>query len=121
MAKETYDTGRKRLLIHPGDDPKNKSAIYIDENSIVLTDATNQHSIQVTRGDGIGFQGPLSIQTTPDQIRFAAMWKINPLVLTTIPSTVYTPIPWLRKAPLTANKEMIAGIVSMSKLLTAII
>ena len=121
MAKETYDTGRKRLLIHPGDDPFNKSAIYIDENTIALTDAENKHSIQITRANGIGLQGPLSIQTTPDQIRFAAMWKINPLVLTTIPSTVYTPIPWLRKAPLTANKEMVAGIVSIAKILTAII
>jgi hypothetical protein len=121
MAKETYDTGRKRLLIHPGEDPTNKSAIYLDENSVVITDAENKHSIQVTRSDGIGFQGPLSIQTTPDQIRFAAMWKINPLVLTAIPSTVYTPIPWLRKAPLTVNKEMVKGIVSIAKLLTAIV
>lgn len=120
MAKETYDTKRKRLLIHPGDDPNNKSAIYIDENKIVLTDPENKNSISIARGDGIGFQGPLSIQTSPDQIRFSALWKINPLVLTTIPSTVYTPIPWLRKAPLTVNKELVAGIVSIAKLLSAI-
>jgi len=120
MAKETFSTDRKRLLIHPGDDPNNVAAIYIDENHVVLTDPENKVSISVNRKHGIGLQGPLSIQTSPDQIRFAALWKINPLVLTCIPSTVYTPIPWLRQSIPETPKEMVQGIVTMAKLLSVV-
>jgi hypothetical protein len=121
MASEVFDTRGKRLLIHPGDDPDNKAAIYIDEDRIVMTDPTNKTSISVHRTNGIGLQGPLSIQGSPEQIRFSAMWKINPQVLAAIPSTVYTPTPWLRAAPITVNKQMVKGMMSMLKLLSAII
>lgn len=120
MAKETFDTDRKRLLLHPGDDPNNVAAVYIDENHVVLVDPESKHSVSVNRKSGIGLQGPLSIQASPDQIRFSALWKINPLVLTCIPSTVYTPIPWLRQSNPETPKEMVNGIVAMAKLLAAI-
>jgi len=48
---------------------------------------------------GIGLQGALSLGANPDQISIAGgYWRINPLVLSTLPSTSVTPIPWLIKA-----------------------
>lgn len=120
MATETYNTDRKRLLIHPGETPINNPAIYLDENNIALTDAANKSSILISKDFGIGLQGPISMQASPQQVRFAGLWKINPLVLTSLPSTIYTPIPWLRQSIPMPPKEMIKGIVVMASLLTVI-
>jgi len=120
MPKETFSTDRKRLLIHPGDDPNNVSALYIDENHIVMVDPESKFSISVNRKFGIGIQGPLSIQSSPEEVRFAGLWKINPLVLTCIPSTVYTPIPWLRQSTPETPKELVKGIVTMAKMLAMV-
>lgn len=120
MAEEVYSTKRKRRLIHPGSDPNGVSAIYLDENQIVLTDALNESSITVNKSAGIGIQGPISVQTTPDQIRFAALWKINPLVTTSLPSSIYTPIPWLRQSIPQPPKELVQGIVTMASLLSTL-
>jgi hypothetical protein len=120
VAQETYNTDRKRLLIHPGQDPSEVPVIFLDENQVVITEGKNESSIMVAANYGLGFQGPISIQTSPDQIRFSALWKINPLVLSCLPSTSYTPIPWLKQSIPSPPKEMIRGIVSMAMLLTAL-
>jgi hypothetical protein len=52
--------------------------------------------ISVTSLLGITLSGPISFGAMPDQISYGAgYWRINPLVLTSIPSTTATPIPWL--------------------------
>lgn len=119
-VKETYKTEGKKRLIHAGDDPNGVAVVYLDENHVVMADPEGKSSVSVNKKFGVGIAGPLSIQGTPDQIRFAALWKLNPLLLTALPSTVYTPIPWLRPAVPQVPKDLVKGIVSMCKLLTAI-
>jgi hypothetical protein len=52
--------------------------------------------ISVSQEYGITLAGPVSVSAMPDQFVIAGgYWKINPLVLTGLPSTSVTPIPWL--------------------------
>lgn len=47
------------------------------------------------RKSGNTIKGPLSIGATPQKIRVAGMWRMNPLLLSGFPSTTVTPIPVL--------------------------
>ena len=62
--------------------------------------------ISVTSQLGISLSGPISFGAMPDQISYGAgYWRINPLVLTSIPSTAATPVPWL----LPSTPKLVSG------------
>jgi hypothetical protein len=67
---------------------------------------------------GLNLQGPISLAAFPEQISIGGgYWRINPLVLTCVPSTTPTPIPWLVKSTpkLTQASGDIGGVVSFLK------
>lgn len=114
---EFYNTKTgKKLLLHAGLDAANRAFAYFDDESVTISDPTGTSSIRVAKDYGVSIQGPLSIIASPEQVRFATMWKINPLVLSALPSTVYTPIPWLRQSIPMSYKEAIKGLSDVMRL-----
>jgi len=111
MPEEYYNTRRgKKILIHAGREATNKAFAFFDDDTVVISDPTGNISIQIAKDFGIGIQGPLSLLQNPEEIRVAGLWKVNPLVISALPSTLYTPIPWLRRSVPTSSKELIRGI-----------
>jgi hypothetical protein len=118
MPEEYYQTRRgKKVLIHAGRDAADKAFAFFDEDTIVVSDPTGTISIMVAKDFGIGIQGPLSLLQNPEEIRVAGLWKVNPLVITALPSTLYTPIPWLRPSIPTSYTELIKGLAEVSALI----
>lgn len=63
---------------------------------IVSIVAGLNNAISVTSDYGITLGGPISFGAMPDQMSYGGgYWRINPLVLTCMPSTTATPVPWL--------------------------
>lgn len=111
MPQEFYNTRKgKRLLLHAGEEATNKAFAYFDADTIVLSDPSGNIGIMIAKDFGIGIQGPLSLLQNPEEIRVASLWKVNPLVISALPSTLYTPVPWLRRSPPTSAKELVKGI-----------
>lgn len=72
-----------------------QSYVVIREDVLALV-ANLTNALSVSQEFGTTISGPLSLAAMPDQISIAGgYWKINPLVLTGLPSTNATPIPWL--------------------------
>ena len=121
MPQEVYNTRiGKKLLYHAGTDATNRATAFFDDNTITLCDPTRESSITIKRDFGIGIQGPVSFICSPDQIRVAGAWKVNPLVITSLPSTIYTPIPWLRQSMPTSSKEIAAGLYAIAGLFSGL-
>lgn len=118
MAQEYYQTRiGKKILLHAGEDAANKAFAFFDNDTIVISDPTGNISIQIAKDFGIGIQGPLSLLQNPEEIRVAGLWKVNPLVISALPSTLYTPVPWLRKSTPKSSKELLKGISEVSALI----
>lgn len=68
--------------------------------------ASLNNSLSITTEYGITLGGPISFGAMPDQMSYGGgYWRINPLVLTCIPSTSATPVPWLVQA----NPKLVSG------------
>ena len=84
--------------IHAGDHFQDQPHLYLDEQGASLV-AGRKNVLAVDDTFGILLGGPVSISTMPDQISFAGgYYRLNPLTLSTVPSTTPTPIPALVKA-----------------------
>ena len=77
----------KKILLHAGRDAANKAFAFFDDDAIVLSDPTGNISIHIAKDFGIGIQGPLSL-----------------------PSTLYTPVPWLRRSIPKSSQELVNGL-----------
>jgi hypothetical protein len=111
MLAEHYNTRlSKKILLHAGKDAADKAFAYFDDDTIVISDPSGNISIQIAKDFGIGIAGPLSLMQNPEEIRVAGMWKINPLVIAALPSTLYTPVPWLRRSTPKSSAELVKGI-----------
>lgn len=119
MASEVYNTDDKRILIHSGKDATDVPSIYVGEDSVAIDSPTGSNSIEISEM-GTGFSGPMSIQATPEEIRFGGFWKINPMTVTAVPSSVYTPTPWVVKSPPKPPTEMIEGFVRVAALIAGL-
>lgn len=75
------------------------------DNSII---ASGPHSVATNRDGGVFINGPLSISSSVDNVKFAGMFRINPLTASGLPSTMMTPIPTFVIEP------PIKGITSMT-------
>ena len=65
-------------------------------------------------------KGPVSFTAYPDQMRFSALWTLNPQLLSCIPSTITTPVSTLNfNLPLSGAEELIAEAVAMMTTLVA--
>lgn len=117
----SYDTYESRVcLIHPGEDATDVPALFLNHEAAVLSDPTAEYSLMISR-EGTAIQGPLSIAATPDQWRIAGLWKVNQMVTAAIPSTLYTPTPWLQPSVPRVNKVMTEGFISVAVLFAALL
>lgn len=64
---------------------------YASGTSVGLV-GSKQMNINVSN-KGISMNGPVSIGATPENIRIGVFWTLNPLLMSTVPSTMITPIP----------------------------
>lgn len=118
MPEEYYNTRLgKKVLLHAGRSAADKAFAFFDDETIVISDPTGNISIQIAKDFGIGIQGPLSLLQNPEEIRVAGLWTVNPLVISALPSTLYTPIPWLRRSIPMSSKELIKGLTEVSALI----
>lgn len=117
-SEERYPVlNNKKILLHPGELADFNPGLYMNSDIAILYDSSGKNSVMVAETDGIGLAGPLSIQTTPEQWRVAGLWKVNPLIMSSLPSTLYTPVPWMRQSFPKPPQALIDGIVSISSLL----
>ena len=57
--------------------------------------------------------GPLSIMAMPQDIRIGGVFKMNPLLVSTMPSTIVTPLPMLIfDFPLADTAKFMSGLIS---------
>ena len=83
------------------------SEIVIQDKAIYLT---HVESGVIVSDYGTIIKGKTHLADTPSNIRINAFWVFNDDLLTTLPSTIYTPIPVLKyKAP--PYGKMIAGMI----------
>jgi hypothetical protein len=100
--------------IHAGDESNGQPYAYFDENGISLV-GDRKHVITVDPTFGVLLGGPISFSAMPDQLSFGGgYFRLNPLVLSTIPSTTPTPVPVLVKSTpkLLEGSSNISGMLS---------
>lgn len=118
---EEYDLiSNKNVLIHSGDVAESSPGIYINEESVILYTADGKTSVTISKNEGVSIMGHLAIQAMPDEIRLAGLWKLNPLILTALPSTLYTPIPVLKQSVPKPSKTLSQGIASAAALIAGL-
>lgn len=101
-------------VLHAGQQYNGQPYIYIDENGIQFY-GDEKKVISLSSEFGIALSGLISFAAMPEQISFGGgYWRINPQVLSCVPSTTPTPVPWLVKAEprLTKGSKDIASSVS---------
>jgi len=100
--------------IHAGDDFNGQPYLHVDGNSISMV-GDRKHLMSVDPVFGVLLGGPISLSAMPDQLSFAAgYFRLNPLTLSTVPSTTPTPVPVLVKATpkLLQARDGIKGVCS---------
>jgi len=76
--------------------------IYIQDNQITVSHGANGLMVNER---GTALINPLHIATDPSMTRINTFWVLNDEIMTTLPSTIYTPIPMLRyKRPAFADQ-----------------
>ena len=102
---------KKDKLIYQGTTPEDKPRMGLTRESVYIANSTGSSGIAVTEKFGTGILGPVTFMQTPEEIRMAALWKINDTVLTALPSTIYTPIPMLKPSiPTYGIQEMSTSV-----------
>lgn len=81
-----------------GESYNGQPSIVVAQDEIVLAgNATT--AIRVSPSFGVQLAGPISLSAMPDQIAVGGgYWRLNPLLLSCLPSTTPTPIPVLVKS-----------------------
>jgi hypothetical protein len=119
--EEFYDTKEgKKLILHAGKDASDKAFLYFTNDTIVIAESSGKSGIVISKDFGVGIQGPLSIITQPESIRVAGLWTVNPLVLTALPSTLLTPVSWLKQSLPTSTKELVKGLVEVASMMVGL-
>lgn len=75
----------------------NTPYIIIDGDKFVGA-SDNQTGFISEKGKGNKVAGSTSILSRPNEIRINGIWKMNDMMLSSLPSTIYTPIPVLNSA-----------------------
>lgn len=116
-----YSQQSRNILIHPGEEADDRPGLHINQDTAVLYSPEGTRAVSVTREDGVSILGPLTIQTMPEQVRFAGLWTVNPLVITSLPSTIYTPVPWLQQTPPKPSEAIVEGLIQVASAITGIV
>lgn len=89
------------------------SFLQLDEGSSQI--ASGPNSITTTRDAGNFINGPVSFTAPHTSLRFGAVFKLNPLLSTCIPSTLATPMPtFILDIPIknVTSLTLISGIIA---------
>ena len=91
----TYELQPKSL--YAGDSYQGQPSVAVTEDEIILVGDSN-NVIRVDPDFGVLLSGNLSLSAMPQQVSFGGgYYRLNPLLLTCLPSTTPTPIPTLVK------------------------
>lgn len=72
---------------------KGSAEIYLTEDAVCVT--SDGHNGMVVNKYGTTIDGKVNLVQDPNNIRISGFWTLNNELLTTLPSTLYTPIPVL--------------------------
>lgn len=90
---------------------KINSRSYIEYGDEVVKFGAGIQNITIDSKAGTIFNTPVSFTSSPLAMRFGGVYKFNPLALTTMPSTMITPIPTFEvDVPAVQSVSMIATI-----------
>lgn len=85
------DKFTKQLRTGVGFEPENPRDYQDEKKRVILADSNT--GIVLESGKGTTISGPLSLKTDVENIRVNSLWAVNVATLSTLPSTLYTPIP----------------------------
>lgn len=92
------DPKLRQKVIYSGPEPLGQPYLIVTEDSVACV-GDEKNVVSVNPDYGINLAGRIALAAMPDQISIGGgYWRINPLVLSCIPSTSVTPVPWLMKA-----------------------
>jgi hypothetical protein len=93
--RQDQQSGLQPKIVYAGDVWNGQPYIGVQQNSIAIY-GSKPNGIVVTDKFGTTISGPISFSTMPDQIAIGGgYWRLNPLLLSCIPSTTATPVPVL--------------------------
>lgn len=70
-----------------------QSFLFAEQDAVGMVGNADVNMISTNEANNIN--GPLSIMAFPQDIRIGGLWTLNPALISTIPSTMATPIPTL--------------------------
>lgn len=95
--------------LYAGDQFNGQPVLAVTDKSIVMA-GSDTNAVRVDPDFGVLMSGKLSLSATPDQISIGGgYWRLNPLLLSCIPSTTGTPIPVLVRS----TPEILDGFSSL--------
>lgn len=108
-------------IMYAGDEWKKQPYVAVTEAGInVSAGESKTNGIAVSEKFGTTIGGKISFSAMPDQISIGGgYWRLNPLLLSCIPSTTPTPVPTLVKATprlLSAKPDVEASLSSLISL-----
>jgi hypothetical protein len=93
--RQDQQSGLQPKTFYAGDVWNSQPYISVQQNSVNIY-GSKPNGIVVTDKFGTTISGPISFSTMPDQIAMGGgYWRLNPLLLSSIPSTTATPVPVL--------------------------
>lgn len=99
--------------LYAGDVYKGQPCLVVTETEVNLVGDSN-NAIHLDPSFGILLSGKLSLSAMPDQISIGGgYWRLNPMLLSCVPSTTPTPIPVLVQS--TPELFQSAGAVSSAQ------
>lgn len=114
LTGQTDPTSLTTKIIYAGTEAIGQPYLVVTEDGLALV-GDKKKVVTVGSDFGLSLQGVMSLSAMPEQISFGGgYWRINPLVLSTVPSTTPTPVPWIVKSTprLLAASGDITGAVS---------
>jgi hypothetical protein len=71
---------------------KGKAQVFVSDTTVAVS---NENNAVIVNDKGVVIAGRTHITKNPSNIRINGFWVFNEELLTTVPSTTYTPIPVL--------------------------
>lgn len=106
-------TGMTAKHLHAGDEFTGQAYVHLEEAALGLI-ADRKNLVSVDPDYGVLLAGNVSISAMPDHVSFAGgYFRLNPLVLSTVPSTTPTPIPMLVKS----TPKLLEGVTAQPGIL----
>lgn len=94
------------------------AGVVVSDSSVRIT--SNEDNGFIADERGITLQGPVSIVSSPEQIRMGGLWTFNSPITLSLPSTLATPNPVFNINPPTGQlKDLMKGASTMISLLAS--